>query len=123
MNKKTTVLYIDDEEINLKLFEFNFSARYEVITGNSGIKGLSFLEKYPDIQVVLSDMKMPEMNGLEFITIAKKKYNDKKFFIITGFDITEEMINAINSGIIEKYLRKPFNIKEIESIINMATSV
>jgi response regulator RpfG family c-di-GMP phosphodiesterase len=123
MNKKTTVLYIDDEEINLKLFEFNFSGKFEVITGNSGLKGLSLLEKYPGIQVVLSDMKMPEMNGLEFITLAKTKYNDKKFFILTAYDITEEMINAIDSGLIVKYLRKPFNIKEIETVINKAIPV
>jgi len=118
MSKKEKILYIDDEEMNLKLFVINFSKKYEVITGFSGFDGLNCLELHPDIQVVLSDMKMPYMNGLEFIAKAREKHIDKKYFILTGYDTTEEIKNAIKSKLILKYFSKPFNITEIEAAID-----
>ena len=120
MIKKNKILYIDDEIINLQLFEYNFSGSYEVITGNSGALGLKLLEKHPDIKVVISDMKMPIMNGLEFINRAKLKFKEKIYFILTGYDITEEIEMAITSRLIMKYFRKPFNISEIQKAINEA---
>jgi two-component system, response regulator, stage 0 sporulation protein F len=117
MENKIKVLYIDDEEINLELFAYNFSDKYEVITDCCGLKGLDCLQKFPDIRVVISDMKMPNMNGLEFVTRAKEIFSDKMYFILTGYDITEEIRAAIDKKIIIKYFRKPFNIKEIEDAI------
>jgi two-component system response regulator (stage 0 sporulation protein F) len=115
---KKKILYIDDEEINIQLFKINFQSKYDVITGFSGLDGLSCLETNPDIRVVLSDMKMPKMNGLEFIAKARGKYKDKKYFILTGFDITEEIKMAIETGLILKYFRKPFKVKEIMDAID-----
>ncbi|MBN2486252.1 MAG: response regulator [Bacteroidales bacterium] len=117
MNKKK-ILYIDDEELNVKLFAHNFSRNFDVVTGLSGIDGLALLEKNPDIKVVISDMKMPYMHGLEFIAIASEKYREKKYFILTGFDITEEIQHALDSKLIVKYFSKPLNVKEIETAIN-----
>lgn len=117
MNTKTQILYIDDEPINLELFMYNFEDNYNVITACSGEKGLEYLLKYPNIKVVISDMKMPKMNGLEFISKAKETYSDKKYFILTGFNITSEMKWAIESKLILKYFRKPFNINEIRTSI------
>lgn len=112
------ILYVDDEQINLKLFEINFSEKYDVLIADNGIKGLEMLEDNPDVLVVISDMKMPKMNGLEFIKKAKEKYLDIKFYILTGFEITDEIQNALNNGLIIKYFRKPFDLNEIESSIN-----
>jgi two-component system response regulator (stage 0 sporulation protein F) len=117
MRMKKKILYIDDEEINIQLFKINFQSKYDVITGFSGSDGLSCLETHPDIMVVLSDMKMPKMNGLEFIAKAREKYIDQKYFILTGFDITEEIKMAIETGLILKYFRKPFKVKEIMDAI------
>jgi len=117
MSKRKKILYIDDEEINVQLFEINFSKKYEVFTGYSGYDGLRCLEIHSDIQLVLSDLKMPNMNGLEFIERAKEKYKDKKYFILTGYDITEEIKKAIENKLITTYFRKPFKIQEIEDAI------
>lgn len=62
-------------------------------------------------------MKMPEMNGIEFVKIAKMDLPNKFYFILTGIDITEEINDALNENLINKYFRKPLNIKEIESAI------
>ncbi|MBN2613650.1 MAG: response regulator [Bacteroidales bacterium] len=120
MNGKIKILYIDDEEINLELFRINFSKKYEVITGLSGHEGLDILDKNNDVKVVISDMRMPEMNGIEFIMRAKNKHPQIKFFILTGFDITEEIIKAISKGFVMKYFRKPFNMADIERAIDNA---
>jgi two-component system response regulator (stage 0 sporulation protein F) len=71
--KDITILYVDDEQVNLRIFEINFRKRYNVITAVSGEQGLEKLEENGDIIVVVSDMKMPGMNGIEFIKKAREK--------------------------------------------------
>lgn len=122
MNKKSKVLYVDDEQINTQLFEINFSKKYEVITASSGFEGLRFLDKESDILVIISDLKMPGLNGIEFIKKAKNKFPSKKYFILTGFEITPEIHASLENGLILKYFRKPFNIKEIETEIEKYTN-
>ncbi len=110
------VLYVDDEPINLKLFEINFRKKFDVITANSGPEGLRILENN-SVDVVISDMKMPEMNGVTFCETAQKKYNHIRYYLLTGFDSTPEIEEAISRSIVKKCLRKPFNKYEIEEVI------
>ncbi|HPF92798.1 MAG TPA: response regulator [Tenuifilaceae bacterium] len=117
MSNKIAVLYVDDEPINLKLFELNFKNTFNVTTALSGFEGLEILKSNPDISVVVSDMRMPKMDGLEFISKAKVDFPHIVFFILTGFEITDEISQALNSNLINKYFRKPFNFREIESSI------
>jgi two-component system, response regulator, stage 0 sporulation protein F len=117
MNTKIKILYIDDELTNLKLLAANFKNKFDVLTAENGLIGLEILKNEPEISVVLSDMKMPFMNGLEFIKKAKEKYKTIKYYILTGFDITDEIQEALNSQLIIKYYRKPFNMNEIEKSI------
>jgi two-component system response regulator (stage 0 sporulation protein F) len=120
MNDKPTLLYVDDEPINLKLFAINFRNKFNVITSESPHEGLDLLKSNHEINVVISDMKMPGMNGVQFIRIARNSFPKKAFFILTGFDITEDIAKALQEGIIHKYFRKPFNMNEVESSINKA---
>ena len=117
MNRKPKILYVDDEFINLQLFKINFDNKYEVFTAENGITGLEVLDNNPDIIVVISDMKMPLMNGIEFIKKAKEKYSHIRFYILTGFQITEEIQEALNSKLILKYFSKPFNLNKIEDTL------
>jgi len=114
MNNHIKILYVDDESINLMLFKANFKNKFNVITAESGLLGLDKLKENPEIAVVISDMKMPGMNGLEFIRLAKLDFPNISFYILTGFDITDEISEALDEKLIHKYFRKPFNIKEIE---------
>ncbi|HAN79673.1 MAG TPA: response regulator [Bacteroidales bacterium] len=117
---KIKVLYVDDEPINLKIFELYYSKKYEIITAGNGNEGLTMLEIEPGVAIVISDMSMPGMSGIEFIKKAKEKYPTKKFYILTGFDITDEIKEALDTGLILKYFNKPFDVKEIESVIEDA---
>ncbi|MFN8207327.1 MAG: response regulator [Bacteroidales bacterium] len=111
--EKVKILYVDDEPINLQLFEANLKRDYQVFTAEGGVKGLEILDSNKDILVVVSDMKMPRMNGMEFIHLAISRFPQVRYYILTGFDITDEIQDAIQRGVIQKYFRKPFNIKEI----------
>lgn len=117
MNNKNSILFVDDEPINLMLFEVCFSEKYDIITAKSGYEGLEALKRQNDISFVFSDMKMPKMNGIEFITEAKNKYPDKKYYILTGFGLTDVISKALEDGLINKCLFKPFDIDDIESVI------
>ena len=117
MGQNITLLYVDDEPINLTVFELNFKKKYRVITAISGEEGLLKLKKHEEITIVISDMKMPGMNGIEFIREAKKSFSNVFYFILTGYNITDEMSKALEDNIIQKYFRKPFNVKEIDSTI------
>jgi two-component system, response regulator, stage 0 sporulation protein F len=121
MSTTITVLYVDDEPINLTLFTLNFKSKYTVVTANDGYSGLQKLKEIPEVSVVISDMKMPGMNGIEFIKLAKAEFPNITFFILTGFDITEEISRALEMGLINKYFRKPFNIREIDRAISEST--
>lgn len=120
MDSKSKILYVDDEAINLQLFSINLKKKYDIFTASDGISGLSTLEKNPEIKAVVSDMKMPYMNGIEFIKKAKEKFPTKCYFILSGFDLTNEIAQAIQTGVVNKYFSKPFNIKEIDMAISEA---
>ena len=118
MKKHINILYVDDEQLNLELFALVFKKKFKVVTAESGSEGLEKLKQNNDICIVISDMRMPGMNGVEFISKAKKKFNNLVYFILTGFEITEEIADALNQKLINKYFKKPFNSKEIENTIN-----
>jgi len=117
MKPKITILYVDDEPINLFLFSQIFERQYKVITAESGYAGLNLIEKNPNIYAVISDMKMPGMNGIEFIQKAKELYSNIHYYILTSYDITPEIDEALKTGLIDKYFQKPFNLQEIEFAI------
>lgn len=117
MDTKKTILYVDDEQLNLNLFEISFKKHYNVLLAENGEKGLELLDKSENVYAVLSDMKMPGMNGVQFINEARKKHKDKKYFIITGYDITPEISMALDSKLITKYFQKPYNALEVKTAL------
>ncbi|MDA3866405.1 MAG: response regulator [Salinivirgaceae bacterium] len=117
MSNQYKILYVDDEEINLELFAINFNDSYEVLTAHDGYGGLEVLDSNIDVSIVISDMKMPAMNGIEFIKKARQKYPNKKYYILTGFDITNDIEEALSNGLILEYFCKPFEIEKMHRII------
>lgn len=112
MDKKT-ILYVDDESLNLLLFKMNFEKHYNVITCESGMEGLKVITGNDAIHIVISDMKMPRMNGIEFIGKARQIADHLRYYILTGFEISDEIQAALDSGQIRRYFQKPFDVKEI----------
>lgn len=110
---KKTIMYVDDEKINLKLFQIHFQGKYEIITCTSGMEGMQKLYEHPDVSVIISDMKMPGMNGVEFIQMVKQINREIPCYILTGYDVTPEIADALKLNLIEHCFHKPMDAKEI----------
>ena len=120
-DKKITILYVDDEETNLFLFNLHLESKYKVITAISGEEGLAKLDNnHSDIIVVISDMNMPNMNGIEFIKKAKENYANVTYFILTGFDFNDEIEDALKANVIQEFFTKPFDAQQIEAAVEEA---
>jgi len=117
MIENIKLLYVDDEEINRQLFKIHFANKYEIFIAEDGRQGLEVLENQDGIIIVISDMKMPYMNGIEFVKIAKERFPSKKFYILTGYEITPEIKEALENGLIINYFNKPFDINQINASI------
>lgn len=111
------LLYIDDEPINLRLFELTFQNIFNVKTAISGMAGLEILDHEKDIHIVITDFRMPVMNGLEFIQEAWEKYSNKAYYVLSGYEQTPAIAEAIDNKMIKKYFMKPFNKTVLENEI------
>ena len=120
---KHKILYVDDEVINLELFKFNLRDRYDVLIAENGEIGLDRISNNPDILVIISDMKMPKMNGCQFIKKVKEKYSHLKCFILTGFEVTPEIQECINNGLIIDCFSKPMDSSKIDFEISNAIGI
>lgn len=116
------ILYVDDEEVNLVIFEANFKNSFEVITASSGAEGLELLNtKAQDVEVVISDMKMPLMNGLDFIKQAKSIKGDIKYYLLTAFYQSEEIEKALREKSISGVFTKPLDKDIISTEISKSS--
>ncbi len=119
--REIAILYVDDEELNLFIFKNNFESNYPVFTASSGEEGLEILKQNSDkIIVVISDMRMPTMSGIEFISKAKALYDNIVYFILTGYNSNKEIEQALEDKLIAKWFSKPFSVENIESAIQEA---
>ncbi len=118
--EKHKLLLVDDEENILKSLNRLFrSEGYEIHTVNNGSEGLKLLEKY-DFSLILSDYRMPELTGVEFLKLAKEKSPDTIRMILTGFADIEVAISAINEGEVYKFIEKPWEDENLKLQIKRA---
>lgn len=117
MPEKTRVLYVDDEEINLFLFKRNFSEDFHVQTAESGSDGLKVLKEDQSIDVILSDMRMPKMDGVDFIVQARELQPTKKYAIVSGYQKSGKISEALQTGIISRFLQKPYDSEALIAMV------
>jgi two-component system, response regulator, stage 0 sporulation protein F len=115
------ILYVDDEVINIDLFKLTFLGKYDIHTALSGEEGLHILQKDDTFDLIISDMKMPGMNGLEFIRQVKKTNRQIPCIVLSGYAKSTEADKAIENQLIESYFTKPFNKKLLEKEIENCT--
>ena len=119
---KYPILYIDDEENNLISFKSTFRREYDIHVATSGQQGLEIMEQN-EIHLVITDQRMAEMTGVEFLEKVMLLYPDCMRMIMTGFSDMDAIIQAINKGNIYRYIAKPWNREELKITIDSAFEV
>lgn len=110
------VLYVDDEVINLKAFQANFRRVFNVFIARTAQEGKQILNDNL-MHVVLSDQRMPEITGVEFFEEIKEIHPSTIRILITAFSNIQAVIDAINKGNVYRYVTKPWDTDELQSII------
>ncbi len=114
------LLIVDDEEAILETMTFTFEDDYEVFTSPSANEALTLLDKHAPIAVVISDQRMPEMTGVEFLARVFKGSPATQRIILTGFADMNAIIRAINDGHVYAYITKPWEPDHLKQVVRRA---
>lgn len=115
-NSPVSVLFVDDEEDIRFSFEDRFENRFSLRLAASGVEGINILKDQPEIGVVVTDIRMPEMNGFELIRQARELNPDLGFIVVSGHGDAEDILQAMRLGA-RNYLRKPYKFSELENAV------
>jgi class 3 adenylate cyclase len=113
------ILYVDDEEQNLTSFRAAFRRHFSVFTAISAREGLRIIRETP-IHLIVTDQRMPEMTGVQFLEAVIPECPDAVRMILTGFSDIDAIIKAINSGRVYRYITKPWNETELKMTLDAA---
>lgn len=116
---KYNILYVDDEEANLRVFKNVFRRSYNVITTTSPKEGLDLFQKN-EFHVVISDQRMPSMSGVDFLAAINKSNSFIPKMLLTGYTDYDELKKVLNKSEIHKYINKPFDVESLTTILELA---
>jgi len=122
MPNKISILYVDDELNNLISFKAAFRIKYNILTAISGEEAINILKKH-EVNIIITDQRMPQMTGVEFLENILHEYPDPVRVLLTGYADMNAVIDAINKGKIFHYLTKPWNEAELDMAITKAYEV
>ncbi|HIJ53480.1 MAG TPA: response regulator [Planctomycetes bacterium] len=109
---KRTVLFVDDEQKILRSLKRGLlDEPYKTLFANSGKETLEILQKN-EVHVIVTDMRMPEMTGLELLRTVKKEYPHIVRMVLSGYTQITTLLTAINQGEIYKFITKPWKLEE-----------
>ncbi|MCT7964619.1 response regulator [Laspinema sp. D1] len=118
--KKPKMLVVDDEPDNLDLLYRTFRREFQVLKADSGASALEILSQEGEVAVIISDQRMPEMKGTEFLSKTVPQFPNTVRIILTGFTDIEDLVEAINSGQVYKYITKPWDPNELKTVVQRA---
>jgi two-component system sensor histidine kinase/response regulator len=115
------ILYVDDQQGNLVVFKATFKRYLEVVTASSAREALGILEK-DEFPVVISDQRMGEMNGTDFLAEVRKRWPDSARMLLTAYTDFDDVVRAINDGQVTRFIHKPWEREDLlGAILNAAT--
>lgn len=119
MDEHIRILCVDDEQNVLKSLErFFIDDNYEILCAASGEEGLEIMQKVAPVQIVISDYRMPGMNGVEFLKEVCSRWPDTVRIVLSGYADTAAVVSAINEGQIYKFIPKPWDENELRVAIS-----
>lgn len=116
MEKHTVLLVDDEEQILNSLKRLLRKEPFDILAATSGTEGLALLTENP-VQLILSDQRMPEMDGTEFFQKAKYLVPDAVRVILSGYADVGVIVESINKGEVYRFLSKPWNDDELKLAI------
>lgn len=121
MAEKLRILCVDDEKQILNVVRRQLEDEdYELITADSASEGLKVLKNCAPVSIILSDYRMPGVNGVEFLKKASDFCSDHVGIIFSGYTDSDTIKEYINSGLVFRYLNKPWGADELLSAIKDA---
>jgi signal transduction histidine kinase len=114
--RRHTLLVVDDEVDVLESLRHQFHRTHRVLTASSGTQALDILQK-DDVELILTDQRMPGMSGDVFLRRARQIQPDSIRMLFTGYADIQAVINAVNEGNIFRYILKPWDAAELETVI------
>jgi CheY-like chemotaxis protein len=123
VSSKPKLLVVDDEQDNLDLLYRTFRRDFTVFRADSGAKALAILAKEGEMAVIISDQRMPEMKGTEFLSRTVLDFPDTMRVVLTGYTDITDLIEAINSGQVHKYITKPWEPEHLKCVISEASHI
>ncbi|MBN3957764.1 SpoIIE family protein phosphatase [Nostoc sp. NMS8] len=119
--EKLKLMVVDDEPDNLDLLYRTFRRDFQVYKANHAFGAMEILDQFGEMAVIISDQRMPEMNGTEFFSRTVERFPDTIRILLTGFTDVEDLVDAINSGQVFKYITKPWNPERLRGLVEQAT--
>ena len=120
---KPRVLYVDDDAPNLIVFEAACGGEFDVLTAESGNAALAIMRRQQEVAVLLTDQRMPGTSGVELAATVRDEFPDTIRLLITAYADLDSAIDAINWGQVHKYLRKPWDIRELKQTLHEASEL
>lgn len=117
---KHTILCVDDELDNVDALERLFRKHHTVLKATSGAQGLEILGKNPGVALIISDQRMPNMTGVEFLGKTQESHPEALRILLTGYTDIESVIQAVNQGQIYRYLTKPWDSADLLNTVDQA---
>ena len=114
--KEYLILYVDDERSNRVVFEQSFRGRFRIKTAESAAAALEVLEQ-ETVAVLITDQRMPELQGGDLLAKAKQLYPDAVRMVITAYSDLDPILRAVNEGLVARYLNKPWDRVELEQVL------
>jgi CheY-like chemotaxis protein len=118
--ERSRILIVDDEEAILETMQFTFEDEYDVLTSTDAESALRLLEERGPVAVVISDQRMPNMTGVEFLARVFRAHPNTVRIILTGFADMDAIINAINDGHVYAYITKPWEPDDLKQVVRRA---
>ena len=119
MRTKHTLLVVDDEPDVVKSVQDLLRFDYKVLGATRAADALRLMGEQP-VQIVLTDQRMPEMTGVEFLRRLREQFPDTVRLLVTGYADIRAVIDAINQGSVYRYITKPWEPEELQAVIREA---
>ncbi|MGF1579141.1 MAG: ATP-binding protein [Gemmataceae bacterium] len=117
--KRHSLLVVDDEPDMVLTIKALLRSEYNVLGATRASEGLRILEQ-EQVHIVMSDQRMPEMTGIEFLSRLRELYPDTVRLLFTGYADLQTVVDAINQGNVYRYVTKPWQQHELHEVLRQA---